>query len=260
MATVTAQFRTPADGDVALALVENRAPSVGHLYRDRVAKTPKAPAFMYAVVGPGGDDWRTDTWEATKARTDAYAGGLLALGIEPEERVANASGTRLEWAHADLAVMSAGAATTTIYPTTIADDVAFILSDSGSRIVFAENAAQVDKLRSIREQTPAVKAVVVIDPAGVELDDWVMTLADLEESGRAYVAEHPGAIDERIDGCGPDQLATIIYTSGTTGRPKGVRLLMAGSTRSSTTSPWCSRPSWVRHPAFSRRLTAGSRR
>ena len=112
------------------------------------------------------------------------------------ERVAIASSTRIEWAYADLANMTAGAATTTIYPTTIADDVAFILSDSDSRVVFAEDGAQVEKLRSIRDQIPGVTKVVVFDASGVDLDDWVMTLSDLEEQGRLT---HPLRYDRASD-------------------------------------------------------------
>ena len=147
----------------------------------------------------------------------------MALGVEAEDRVAIASSTRYEWALADLAVMVSGGATTTIYPTTIADDVAFILADSGAKVVFAENAEQLDKLRSIRSQTPGVSRVVVFDGQSDD-DAWTLSLDDVRQLGREYLAGDPGAIDARIDRIQPDQLATIIYTSGTTGRPKGVRL------------------------------------
>lgn len=222
--TVAPQVHSPADEPIDEAALHNPAPSVGHLYRDRVAATPDREAYRYAIVKPEGDTWESLTWAQTKARTDTMAAGLIALGVGLEERVGIASSTRLEWVLADLAVMSAGAATTTIYPTTIADDVAFILSDSDSRVVFAENAAQVDKLRSIRTDIGGVAKVVVFDTEGVDLDDWVMSLSDLEALGAEHLAANPHVIDERIDALGPDKLATIIYTSGTTGRPKGVRL------------------------------------
>ena len=225
MLSAQPQVHSPAEEPIDESVLNNRAQSVGHMYRDRVAKTPDAVAYKYAEVGADGDTWHSVTWREAKDHTDALSAGLIALGVKPEERVAIASSTRIEWAYADLANMTAGAATTTIYPTTIADDVAFILSDSDSRVVFAEDGAQVEKLRSIRDQIPGVTKVVVFDASGVDLDDWVMTLSDLEEQGRAHLASTPGAIDERIDGCSPDKLATIIYTSGTTGRPKGVRLL-----------------------------------
>lgn len=119
----------------------------------------------------------------------------------------------------------AGGATTTIYPQTNADESAFILADSESRVLIAENAAQVAKAVEKRAELPELIKVVVIDPAGVpEGDDWVITLAELEKRGAAYLEQHPQLIKERVGAITKDQLATLIYTSGTTGRPKGVRL------------------------------------
>lgn len=218
------QVHSPAEEPIDESVLQHQSQSAAHMYRDRVAATPNGQAYQYAEVTPSGDVWKSVTWAEAKDHTDKLSAGLIALGVESEQRVAIASGTRLEWVYADLANMTAGAATTTIYPTTIADDVAFILSDSDSKVVFAEDAAQVDKLRSIKNQIGSVTKVVVFDTDGVDLDDWVMSLADLEEQGAAYLADHPGAIDERIEATTPEHLATLIYTSGTTGRPKGVRL------------------------------------
>ncbi|MFW5474403.1 AMP-dependent synthetase/ligase [Knoellia sp. CPCC 206450] len=226
MLAATPQIHSPADEAVDHHLIEERAASVGHLFRQRVERTPDSPAFMYAKVAESGDEWLTVTWAEAKARVDAIGAGLVALGVAPEERVALASATRYEWALADLAVMVAGAVTTTIYPTTIDDDVAFILADSQSKVVFAEDAEQVAKLRRIAGSVPGVSKVVTFDPAAAAgEDDWVISLDDLAELGRAELERTPGLIDERIDALTPDRLATIIYTSGTTGRPKGVRLL-----------------------------------
>jgi len=224
MPSAQPQVHSPADESIDDSVLANQSISASHMYRDRVAKTPNGVAYQYAVVGADGDTWTSVTWAEAKDHTDKLSAGLIALGVQLEERVAIASATRLEWVYADLAIMTAGAATTTIYPSTIAEDVAFIISDSDSKVVFAENAAQVDKLRAIRSEIPNVAKVVVFDTNGVELDDWVMSGADLESQGAAYLAEHPGAVDERIDATTADHLATLIYTSGTTGRPKGVRL------------------------------------
>lgn len=200
------------------SIIENRAPSVGHLFRDRVAKSPQQDAYLY----PEGDQWPALTWQQAKERAYALAAGLIELGVQNEERVALASSTRLEWVLSDLAVMCAGAATTTIYPTTLSEDVAFIVADSGSRVVIAEDSTQVAKLREHRDDMAGVVKVVLLD--GDDADDWVMTFAELEELGRARLQAEPGVVDERIDVLTPDHLATIIYTSGTTAQPKGVRL------------------------------------
>ncbi len=212
-------FRTPADETLDSVALESRAQSVGHLFRDRVAKTPDAIAYWF----PEGDGYTKVTWAQVRDQVYPLAAGLVDLGVKGQDRVAIASGTRYEWAIADLATMCSAGATTTIYPTTIADDVAFILADSGTKVVFAENAAQVVKLRSIRELIPGVGKVVVFDGPGD--GDWVMTLDELSARGKEVLAGTPDLIDQRIDSIQSSWLATIIYTSGTTGRPKGVRLL-----------------------------------
>ena len=134
------------------------------------------------------------------------------------------AGTRFEWILADLAILCAGAATTTVYPQTNAEESAFILSDSASRVLIAEDAAQLAKAREKRAELPELTHVVVVDAEGVESEDWVLTLAELEARGSAYLEKHPELIKERVGAITKDQLATLIYTSGTTGRPKGVRL------------------------------------
>ncbi|MGL4745810.1 MAG: AMP-dependent synthetase/ligase [Dermatophilaceae bacterium] len=214
---------TAADERVDHSALDAQAQSVGHLFRDRVAATPDAPAFRYAVVQPSGDTWVTATWREVDVDVRDIGAGLIALGVEPEDRVAIASGTRYEWALADLAIMVSGGATTTIYPTTLAQDVAYILADSGARVVFVEDADQLEKLRSVRSAIPGVIKAVVVD-GEADSDEWTLTLDEVRLIGREYLAGDPGAIDARIDAIGSDQLATIIYTSGTTGRPKGVRL------------------------------------
>lgn len=208
-------------------LIENRPPSVAALFLERVDATPDAEAYRYPVPpasGQGPDDWKSLSWGQTAERVHAIAAGLIELGVQPEQRVALASSTRVEWILADLGILCAGAATTTIYPQTNADESAFILSDSESRVLIAENAAQLAKAVEKRSELPELHHVVVIDPAGVETGDWVLTLAELEERGAKYLEKHPELIKERVGAITRDQLATLIYTSGTTGRPKGVRL------------------------------------
>ena len=195
------------------------AASVGQVFLDRVAASGSKEAFREPTADGG---WRSWTWAETATWVRSLAAGLLALGVQPQDRVAIASSTRLEWIHADLAVMLAGGATTTVYPSTQADDVAFILSDSGSRIVIAEDEKQLSKLLEVRDQIPAVEKVVMID--GVSEGDWVMDLDELARLGDAYLADHPTAVDDAVSAVIPEHLATLIYTSGTTGRPKGVEL------------------------------------
>jgi long-chain acyl-CoA synthetase len=184
-----------------------------------------------AFRAPSDGGWISLTWAQTAARAKELAAGLLDLGVEREDRVAIASSTRLEWVLADLAVMLAGGATTTVYPNTQASDVAYIVSDSGSVVAFAEDAGQVAKLRAHRAELPDLRAVVLIDPAGADDvrgdDGWVIDFETLAERGRTHLAQHPAAVEDAISGLRPEHLSTLIYTSGTTGRPKGVELTHA---------------------------------
>ncbi|WP_037906746.1 AMP-dependent synthetase/ligase [Actinacidiphila yeochonensis] len=211
-------------------LIDSRPPSVAVLFLERVAATPDAEAYRYPVPpesGAGPDGWRSLTWRQAADRVTAVAAGLMDLGVLPEERVAIAAGTSVEWILTDLGVLCAGAATTTVYPTTNADETVFILSDSGCRVLVAEDTAQLEKVRGHRAELPELAHVVVMDPEAAvdqEGDGWVLSLADLEKRGAAYLEQHPEAVADTVASLTRDQLATLIYTSGTTGRPKGVRL------------------------------------
>ncbi|KXF51287.1 AMP-dependent synthetase [Rhodococcus sp. SC4] len=202
--------------------IENRAPSVAALFVDRVAHSPNREAFRY-VDAADPKKWSSVTWSEAGDRVRNLAAGLIVLGVQAEQRVALASATRYEWVLADLAVMCAGAATTTVYPTTTAGDVAYIVANSGSRVVFAEDDVQLAKLRENRGELGDVEKVVLIDGSPGD-DDWVITFDQLHDLGEELLAETPDAVHDRIEAIGPDDLATLIYTSGTTGRPKGVRL------------------------------------
>jgi len=204
--------------NVDTGFVENLTPNVALQFLDRVDKSPDAEAYRF----PRGESWESVTWQQTGTEVSRLAAGLLALGIEMEQRVGIASGTRYEWILADLAIMCAGAATTTVYPSTNAEDTAYILSDSECRVVFAEDDEQISKLQDRKAELPHLLKVVTFE--GAADGDWIIGLEDLAKLGDEYLAEHPDVIKEKAEAIRPDQLATLIYTSGTTGRPKGVRL------------------------------------
>lgn len=217
--TLTESISSP-DTNPALnwSALEQRPPSIGHMFRDRVERTPNGEAYRFERDGR----WQSLSWSQSKERAYEWAAGLIELGVQPQDRVGITSATRVDWALADLSVMCAGAATTTVYPTTIAGDVAYIIADSGCRVVIAEDDEQIAKLRAHRAELGDVLKVVTFD--GSADDDWVISADRLAELGRSRLAAEPGCVDARIDALQPSDLATIIYTSGTTGRPKGVRL------------------------------------
>ncbi len=202
----------------SLTPTATQAPNLAMLFLQRVEASADKEAFRY----PENGGWTSVTWKQTAERVDALAASLLALGVAAEDRIGIAATTRFEWILADLAIMCAGAATTTVYPSTNAEDTAYILADSESRIVFAEDDKQVGKLTERRGDLPKLAKVVVFDGAGD--GDWVITLDDLAEQGAKYLADHPSCVRTVAEEIPADRLATLIYTSGTTGKPKGVRL------------------------------------
>jgi long-chain acyl-CoA synthetase len=186
-------------------------------FLDRAKSSGPLEAYRF----PAGNGWESVTWAQVGERVRNLAAGLMSLGIEPEQRVGILSGTRYEWILADLAIVCAGAATTTVYPSTGGEDTAYILADSGSRLLFVEDDSQVEKVAGHRAELPDLTTIVSLTGGGSE---GVLSLADLEKLGAEYLAAHPTAIDDQAAAIGADQLATLIYTSGTTGKPKGVRL------------------------------------
>jgi long-chain acyl-CoA synthetase len=215
------------------SFVDHMVANVALQFLDRVDRSPRTKAFLFPVAdssAAGGERWDSVTWQEVGDHVSRLAAGLLSLGVEPEQRVGIASGTRYEWILADLAVMCAAGATTTVYPTTNAEDTAYIVSDSECRVVFAEDDEQLAKLRDHRSDLPHLQAVVTFEGTsgtgseGASDDGWVIGLDELAARGDTYLSEHEGVIRQTAEKIRPDQLATLIYTSGTTGRPKGVRL------------------------------------
>ncbi|MET9299944.1 long-chain fatty acid--CoA ligase [Micromonospora aurantiaca] len=199
--------------------------SVPDMFLKRVADSPDRHAFAHPAPDDSGPVWLT--WEQVGQRAKAIAAGLHGLGVGLENPVAILANTRLDWVLADFGIMCAGGATTTVYPTTEPEDAVYIIADSGSKVLFAENPGQAAKIAGA--DLPALTHVVLFDgtpdPAAAVPQ---LTLAELEERGAAALSAEPDLIDMLVAGIGPDHLATLIYTSGTTGRPKGVELLHGG--------------------------------
>ena len=193
--------------------------SVVEMFHHRVRSTPDADAFYFRKDG----NWLTINWKDVGARARNIACGLRSLGVENEDRVCIQAGTRVEWILSDMGILCAGAASTTIYPSSTPEEVRYIVNDSGARFVIAESDKQVAKLQAKRAELPKLVAVIVMDGTA-SADGWVLTMDDLEKRGAAWDTTNQGEYDRIADAVGPQQLATLIYTSGTTGNPKGVIL------------------------------------
>jgi long-chain acyl-CoA synthetase len=173
--------------------------SVVEMFHHRVRSTPDTDAFYHRVSG----QWKTMLWREAGERARAIACGLHALGLAPEERVSLFSATRVEWILADMGILCAAGATTTIYPSSTPEEARFILKDSDSRFVIADSEKQVTKLKEIRGEVPGLRNVIVMDGKGSE-DGWVLTLAELERRGKEWEAQHPGEYDRLADAVGSD--------------------------------------------------------
>ena len=135
--------------------------------------------------------------------------------------------TGMEWAMADWAVLLAGAVVVTVYPTLPPEQVAFILRDSGARLLFAGDRELLAKLVEVRDQAPDVATAVLFESSAFEVPSLeVLSMDDLARRGESAV-QRAGTWESDARKTVPSDLATLIYTSGTTGSPKGVMLTHA---------------------------------
>src|SRR6266542_449184 len=154
-------------------------------------------------------EWHGITWRAYEEAVRRAANGLLSLGIGRGDKVAIISLNRPEWHEADRAVMSLGAVTVPIYVTNSPPQLAYITGHSESKAIFVENAGQLEKVTKTRGELPAITKVIIFDPEGVTLDDFVMSWDQLLAGGDAYASANPTAYDERAAAVEPGDLATL---------------------------------------------------
>ncbi|MBN1530026.1 MAG: long-chain fatty acid--CoA ligase [Thermoleophilaceae bacterium] len=158
--------------------------------------------------------WRELSYAELGSEVRALARGLIALGIEPGDRISILSSTRAEWTLADLAALCAGAVVAPIYHTNSPEECEYVLEHAGSRLVFCEDAEQAAKVAEVRGRCPELEHVVVFE-GEVE---GALSLDDLRAKARSV---DPSALEEIARAIHPEDPATIVYTSGTTGPPKG---------------------------------------
>jgi len=221
-ATAGGTAGTAKPRDAAMYARGGPAPAPGtltKLFFDAVRQYDKPNAFLHSV----GGQWVPISHRTVLDRVRRVALGLRALGVQRGERLAILSENRPEWALADFACLCMGTTDVPIYPTLPAEQIPYLLNDSGAVAVFVSTAAQAAKIVQIRAQCPALKYVIGF--SATRTDGVDHTLADVEARGAE--AETPDAIaafEREALAVQPDDLATLIYTSGTTGEPKGVML------------------------------------
>ena len=191
-----------------------RLDTIVHRFRARAVDQPRRTAMRHVVDG----HWTTISWADYATAVEQAAVGLMALGVGPGDRVALLSSNRPEWHIADLAIMSAGAVSVPVYPTSSSSQVEYVLRNSDARVCFVDDTEQLAKVLLHLPNLPALERIVSFgDATGLDRAGLLITLDDL----RAGAGETT-ALDERVDALSADDLATLVYTSGTTGPPKGV--------------------------------------
>ncbi|MGK5544692.1 AMP-dependent synthetase/ligase [Streptomyces sp. URMC 127] len=191
--SLPALYEVPADGNLT------------DLIRRNAAQRPDV-----VVIGrKAGNRWEDVTAAAFLAEVRTAAKGLIASGVRPGDRVALMSRTRYEWTLLDFAIWSAGGVTVPVYETSSAEQIQWILSDSGAVGCIVESAAHEAAVESVKDRLPELAHVWQIEAGAVER---------LREAGAGVTDEE---VDERSALANADSPATIVYTSGTTGRPKG---------------------------------------
>ena len=208
------EARTPASAR-ATTTIPTRVRRWAQTAPDRVALREKRFGIWQQIT------WR-DYWE----KVELVAHGLAALGVEPGDRVAVHSENRPEWLYADVATVALRAVTVGLYPTNPAAEVAYLLADSGAKVLIAEDQEQVDKALDVADRLPELRRIVYVEPRGVRRYDnpLLLSFTELLRLGAEHRAAQPGLLDELAARVDDDDVVALIYTSGTTGPPKGAML------------------------------------
>ena len=180
----------------------------------------KTDALNHRVSG----EWIHTSAATFAERVRHVALGLARRGIRRGDRVALLSENRPEWSIVDLAILSLGAINVPIYTTQAVDQVRYILTDSGARVLFVSNRRLYRHVHKALDRLGFLEKLIFFDADDTEGIDRSMSLSSLEAAGTEHHRERPAAFAEFLSAVQPEDLATIIYTSGTTGEPKGVML------------------------------------
>ena len=196
--------------------------SVPQLFLERVEARPDEVAFRYKDLGL----YQQVTWRQYHDEVEAFALGLLALGVEAGDRIAVMGDACFEYFVSDLAGLCIGAITYGIYTTCSVAEVRHQLENAGATIFIAENQEYVDKVLDLENLTTDLRHIIVADMRAMFLyrDDRILSFRDVQERGRLLRLQQRDLFRERAAAVKPDSIAVLVYTSGTTGAPKAAMI------------------------------------
>ena len=170
--------------------------------------------------------WNPVSWQAYFERAALAGHGLRALGLPEGGHVAVLSENRIEWVLTQLGAGLLGAVTVGVYPTSPANEVAYVLGHAEAEIVVCEDQEQVDKVLERRGELPKLRRIVVVEKKGLRTyaGGEVIAFDAMMELGAQHRAAHPWIIEETLASQSLTDVALMIYTSGSTGKPKGAML------------------------------------
>lgn len=189
------------------------------LFRQRCQLYHSRTAMRYKDLGI----WHAHSWNDYYRKAQLIGQAFSAMGLQRGDVIAILSEDNPEWLFIDMAAQCMGIIVSGVYTTDAANQLAYLVEDSGSQILFVENDEQLDKFLSARADMPSLKSVVVLDPYGLHdfSDEQVMFLDAFYQLGEQQEQQTPEAFEENIASGAPSDIAILVYTSGTTGQPKG---------------------------------------
>ncbi|MGE3972998.1 MAG: long-chain fatty acid--CoA ligase [Bdellovibrionales bacterium] len=193
--------------------------TICHKLIERRQKHPNKACVKFVK----NERWTEITWKDYVDQIEQIAAGLAQKGIKDGDRVAIYANTRVEWAMTDMAVLSLGAITVPIYPSSIPEDVEFILNNSETKILFCENRQIFERWLLVKNKCPNVQHVVSFESIQSKESNPI-SIMELKREGAQYLTGKEGFLQHNATKLKIDDLASIVYTSGTTGQPKGVIL------------------------------------